>query len=347
MKTYSNLYDRIISPENLFEAWYAFRSDKRNKRDVLEFEWRLEERVFALHRELVAGTYRHGRYEGFFIRDPKQRHIHKAAVRDRVLHHAIFSVINPIFEETFIHESFSCRVGYGTHYGVEVMGRKIRQVAQNGTRPCFVLKCDVQKFFDSVDHRILLKILARRITDPKVMRLLEGVVHSFSNSSSPLFGAKGIPIGNLTSQLFANVYMNEFDQFVKHKLRVKNYGRYTDDFLVVSSDREYLRSLLPAMEGFLSENLSLKLHPKKIEIRKLSQGIDYLGYTTFLQYRQVRTRTKQRMFTKMRERLRDYRSGAAGKESVDASVNSYLGVLSHANAFKLKQRLLNSLWLWS
>lgn len=344
MKTYTDLFDRMVSSESLFSAWDEFKSGKRNRRDVREFEWRLEENIFLLREALVSGTYRHGSYDAFFITDPKQRHIHKATVRDRILHHALFKALSPVFEETFIQNSFSCRVGYGTHRGVAVMAQAIRRVARNGTVPCFVLKCDVRKFFDSMDHEILLGILARRIKDPEVMRLLRDIVGSFGSGQGSLFRRQGVPIGNLTSQLFANVYMNELDQFVKGELRVRDYGRYTDDFLIVAGDRAYLEGLLPPIEGFLREKLRLELHPRKVEIRKVSQGIDFLGYTTFLKYSQVRTRTKQRMFAKVRRRVGDFRLGKISQEKLDATVRSYLGVLSHANAFKVRQELLNRLW---
>ncbi len=180
MKIYKNLFDHIISPENLFEAWDAFKSDKRNKWDVMAFERHLEEHIFKLYRELKNRTYKHGPYTGFYIQDPKQRHIHKATVRDRVLHHAIFIVINPIFEETFISTSFSCRIGYGTHKGVDVFGRILRRVSENSTKPCFALKCDVQKFFGSVDHSTLIKIFKKRIKDHDTLWLLETVIGSYA-----------------------------------------------------------------------------------------------------------------------------------------------------------------------
>ena len=182
MKIYKNLFEEIISPENLFSAWDVFKLGKQSKPDVLAFERHLEEHIFKLHRELKNRTYKHGPYRGFYVCDPKQRHIHKAAVRDRVLHHAIFSVINPVFEETFIPSSFSCRAGFGTHKGVNVLERMARAVAKNGTSSCFVLKCDIKKFFDSVDHETLLKILGRRINDENAMRLLKSIIESYATA---------------------------------------------------------------------------------------------------------------------------------------------------------------------
>lgn len=181
MRTYNNLFSRIISPENLFLAWEAFKIDKRKKPDVLQFEWNLEKNIFNLQRELKNKTYYHGPYTSFYIHDPKQRHIHKAAVRDRVLHHAIFSVVNPIFEPTFIPTSFSCRIGYGNHNGVRALEKAVRKVSKNDTNSCFILKCDVQKFFDSVDHATLLSIIKKRIRDNDALWLLESIIESYKS----------------------------------------------------------------------------------------------------------------------------------------------------------------------
>jgi retron-type reverse transcriptase len=337
MKVYRDIYQLIISPENLFAAWRVFKSDKRNKPDVIQFERHLEQNIFRLHRELRDKTYRHGGYYGFWIRDPKLRRIHKATVTDRVLHHAIFTVLNPIFEPTFIPTSFSCRIGKGTHKGVEKVAQMLRAESKNSTRPCFALKCDVRKFFDSVNHEVLTGILERKIKDPDAMWLLKGIVDSFSDT-------KGIPIGNLTSQLFANLYMNEFDQFIKQELKVLRYARYTDDFIIVSRDEAYLASLLPLIRGFLGEKLALELHPNKITIRKYRQGIDFLGYVVLPGHTAVRTKTRKRMFRKMKNRVKQYKKGTIKEETLFGSLRSYMGVLSHADARQLEERLKNDFW---
>ena len=176
MKVYRNLFGEIISLENLFQAWEEFRKGKQSKPDVQRFERHLEENILALHRELAAKIYKHGPYRSFYIQDPKQRLIHKATVRDRVLHHAIFTKLNPIFEPTFISYSFSCRVGKGTHKGVAAATEMLRQVSRNGTKTCFALKGDISKFFQSINHARLLEILARRIKDLDVLRLLNEIV---------------------------------------------------------------------------------------------------------------------------------------------------------------------------
>jgi retron-type reverse transcriptase len=176
-----DLFTLITSSETLFSAWEVFKSDKRNKPDILQFEKTLEQNIFDLHRELKTGAYQHGSYEGFWINDPKRRRIHKALVRDRVLHHALFRVLNPIFEPTFIPASFSCRVGKGTHKGVEYLAKSLRSVSRNNTRPCFVLKCDVRKFFDSVDQKVLYGILNRKIKDTDTLHLLTTIISSYSS----------------------------------------------------------------------------------------------------------------------------------------------------------------------
>ncbi len=338
MKQYSNLFERIISPENLFAAWDEFKPGKIHKKDVQVFEWSLEENIFKLHRELKAKTYRHGRYADFYVTDPKQRHIHKATVRDRIVHHAVFNVLNSIFEETFISASFSCRIGYGTHKEVEKLQGMVRAVGRNGTRPCYVLKCDVRKFFDTMDQDVLMSIIRRRVLDEDALWLIKMIIKSYGDG-------RGVPIGNLTSQLFANVYLNELDQFMKHSLHVKNYLRYTDDIAVVSDDREYLESLLPEISQYLEKELSLRLHDNKSILRPACQGADFLGYVVFPKYRIVRTKTRKRIVRKLERRLEEYHSKSITRQRFEQSLQFYLGVLPHANAHRLREELLNRFWI--
>ena len=182
MKKYKHLYKQIISLENLFLSWQRFRKGKSGKKDVMIFEYDLEQNIFQLHHHLKNKTYTHQPYTHFYVCDPKVRHISKASVVDRVVHHALFNILNPLFEPTFISNSFSCRVGKGNHKGVRVLEAMVRKVSKNYTKPCFALKCDVQKFFDSVDHQILLGVIKRRIKDPETLWLLERVINSYSTS---------------------------------------------------------------------------------------------------------------------------------------------------------------------
>lgn len=346
MKFVKNLFPQIASLENLFTAWEEFKVDKRHKEDVQAFEFSVEQNLFRLHRDLISGRYKHQAYTGFYIRDPKVRHIHKAAARDRVMHHAIFRVLNPIFDKTFINNSFSCRVGKGVHKGVLAVERMIRAESRNFTRPCFALKCDVQKFFDSVDHQVLLSILEKRIADAEVRTLLHQVIESYASGQTNLFDRQGLPIGNLTSQLFANVYMNEFDQFIKNTLRIRHYARYTDDFVIVSTDKKYLEDLLVPIREYLGTSLKLKLHPKKISIRACHQGIDFLGYVALPHHKLIRAKTKRRIFRKLKSRISQYRSGLISENALSQTLQSYLGILSHANTHQLTQDLKNQYWFW-
>lgn len=306
----------------------------------MKFEWQLEENIFALHHLLRARHYHHGPYEAFYIQDPKQRLIHKATVQDRVLHHAIFKVLNPIFEPTFIAHSYSCRIDKGTHKGVISLSNMLRKVSKNNTGACFALKCDVRKFFASVDQNILINILERKIADKTMLSLLRKIVYSFDKAEP----RKGLPIGNLTSQLFANVYMNEFDQFIKHELRVKHYVRYTDDFVIVSDNTDYLYSLLPRIRKFLSDKLALNLHPNKVSVRKYSQGIDFLGYVILPHHIKLRTKTKRRMLRVLDQKIEEYNSDEISTKTFNQTLQSYYGVLSHADSYKFTQDLKNKIW---
>lgn len=346
MKVYNKLFAKIVSPENLFEAWDEFRRGKRGKFDVQAFEFHLEQNIFQLNRDLTSGNYRHGAYKGFFINDPKRRHIYKATVRDRVLHHAIFRVLNPIFERSYYHNSFSCRVGKGNHKGVDKAAHLAVTGSRNCTVTCYALKCDIRKFFDSISHDVLLGIINKKIVDDDLRRLLRIIVNSYDSDRSTLLNRRGVPIGNLTSQMFANVYMNEFDQFVKHVLRAKHYIRYTDDFIIFSDNRAYLENLLTPIKISLKERLDIELHPDKISIRKFRQGIDFLGYVTLPHYRLVRRQTMNRINRKLRARVAQRLRGDLTEESLEYSLQSFLGVLSHADAYRLSRDLKNNCWFW-
>jgi len=285
------------------------------------FERNLEDNLFALRDDLLAGRYRHGAYHRFVVFDPKQRTIHKANVRDRVVHQALVNVIEPSFERQFIHDSYSCRIGKGTHAAVRRLRLFLRQASRNGRKTVYAVKCDVRKFFDSVEHGILIGLLRRRIHDRRLMDLLREIIGSFSTRPG-----KGIPLGNLTSQLFANVYLHELDWFVKHGLRVHHCLRYCDDFVMLASSKERAFQLAEQADAFLGEHLKLRLHPNKIIVRTWKQGIDFLGYVLLPQATILRTKTKKRML-----RL--------GKQE---NLTSYLGACAHADAFELTRAILMS-----
>lgn len=308
------MFEKIISLENLFDAWTEFKKEKSNKNDVAEFEVNLEDHVFKLHEDLKNGAYNHGGYFSFFVHDPKRRHIHKASVRDRLLHHAVHRVIEPIWNKLFIFDSWSSRKNKGTHAAVKRLHKLGLKLSRNDTSVLWVLKLDVRKFFDSVDHTILLNILRKRTDDDQLMGLMQNIIDSYS---------PGLPLGNLTSQLFANVYLNELDQFVKHELKIVGYVRYADDFILLHSDKEFLADRLDKITCFLRDSLHLQVHPGKIVLKRYSSGIDYLGYVCFPHHRILRTKTKRRMFKKINSK----------------NLTSYSGILQHCRSYRLKARL--------
>jgi retron-type reverse transcriptase len=282
----------------------------------LEFEFNLEDNIFQLYQELKTITYKHSEYTSFFVQDPKLRHIHKAEVRDRIVHHLISKYLEQIYDKTFIHDSYSCRKNKGTHKAVDRLKTFSLKRGKNNKFNFYCLKCDIKRFFDSINHNVLIEVLKRKIKDSDVLNLIKEIIFSFQTE-------QGIPLGNLTSQYFANIYLDELDQFVKHTLRIKHYIRYTDDFLILNNNQNFLLDLIKPINQFLNDQLKLNLHPDKIIMRKHNQGIDFLGYVTLPHYRVLRTKTKKRMFKKIN----------------DKNIQSYLGVLEHCDGYELKLRI--------
>ena len=233
---------------------------KKQKNDVIFFQSKLAENLICLHHSLVNYTYKHGVYSAFTISDPKLRNIHRAIVRDRVLHHLIYKEFYPYFDNKFIYDSYSCRENKGALKAVNRFRYFAGKVSKNNTKTCHILKCDIKKFFANIDHKVLLDILSSYIPDKQIIRLLREIIESFCSTCPSI----GLPLGNLTSQLFVNIYMNEFDQFIKHKLKIKYYIRYADDFVILSDNKKELENLIFPISKFLFENLKLQYHPKKV-----------------------------------------------------------------------------------
>jgi len=324
----SHKFEDIISLENLLEAWKEFLVGKRSRKDVQVFEGSLMNNIFSLHYDLLYHRYLPGSYQSFKINDPKPRHIHKASVCDRLLHHAIYKKLYPFFDRTFISDSYSCRIDKGTHKAINKFKNYFYKVNRNDTRNCWVLKGDIRKFFASIDHFILLSILEEYISDKDIMELLKKVISSFSSGLEN----KGLPLGNLTSQLFANVYLNKFDQFVKHKLKIKYYLRYADDFVLMSEDKEFLKRQIPLLQSYLFNNLKLELHPSKLFLKTVSSGLDFLGWIHFSDHRVLRSTTRKRMFRRLKI-----------NNNKKSSLDSYLGMIDHGNAYKIKLEMTKNL----
>lgn len=225
---------------------------------------------------------------------------------------------------------YSCRNKKGTHRAVLRLNQFAKKAGQNNSRPCFFLKCDIKKFFDSIDQDILIKLLKKKIINNYTLWLLEKIIKSFE---------RGLPLGNITSQLFANIYLNELDQFVKHQLRVKYYIRYCDDFVITNCSQSIFNAHIQKINHFLEGKLKLLLHPNKIIIRKYHQGIDFLGYVIFPYHRVLRTKTKRRILRKLENKQGDFKDGIISKESFHQTIQSYFGVLSHCNGYKIKEQI--------
>jgi len=348
LKTYRHLYEQIVSFPNLHLAFKRAARGKRKKGDVAAFEYNLEKNLLALQQELIAETYRPGSYFNFLIHDPKPRLISAAPFRDRVVHHALCQVIEPIWERRFIHDTYACRVGKGTHAALD-------RVTEFSRRYPYVLKCDIERFFPNIDHAILYAEFSRLIADPAALRLCKKILDSgaevhTANRDQRLFPGDdlfalarplGLPIGNLTSQFWANVYLNPLDQFVKQDLKCKGYCRYVDDFLLFSARKEELHAWRAEMIGFLSA-LRLRLHEPQAAVFPVSTGIPFLGWRIYPHYRRLKRSNGvafRRRFVRLRKELADRKITF---DQVNASISSWVAHVSHGNTWRLRSSLLRA-----
>jgi retron-type reverse transcriptase len=263
---------------------------KRKRGDVNEFAKHLSDNLFDIVYELKNDTYVHGAYKEYIICDPKKRVIHKASVKDRVVHRLLYNALYEYFDKRYIYDSYSCRVGKGTHRAQARFRYFVNTVSKNYTKQCYILKFDIKKCFESIDTEILKSILACHIEDKKLLKLTQVIIGSF---------LQGLPLGNLTSQLFINIYLHELDQYCKQTLKCKYYLRYADDVIVVSDDKEYLVKLYQNITFFVIQELHLTTHKKVIS--SLYFGVDILGLVFFAKYKRVRRSTERRKAEKERK----------------------------------------------
>lgn len=352
MKTHRNLYPKICSFENLYLAFVKAKRRKRHKTGVGEFEYNLEKELLQIKKELETLNYKPSRPKKFVLREPKKRTIFVVSFKDRVVHHALCNIIEPLFEKTFIVDSYACRKNKGTHRAVWRFDEFKRKVTKNNTRKGYVLKADVRKYFDNIEHKILLEIIGRKIKDKKVMWLIEKIVRSYEGKGN--FKGKGVPIGNLTSQLFANIYLNELDHFVKENLGatpldsstsngVKYYIRYMDDLVILSSSIDFLLEAKQRINEFLKNCLALRLHPKKSRIFPLEQGVNFLGYQIFYYHKLLKRGAVKRIRERLKALAKKYNERVTGLDEIYSSVVAWLGYSKHANTYKLRRKLLQNL----
>ena len=344
MHRVKNLFEQVCSMRNLRQAAKEALRGKRSRLPGATFFAEMEKELPALHEELSCGGYRHGPYHYFRVHDPKDRLVAAAGFRDRVVHHAIVRVIEPIFEHRFIEDSFACRRGKGTHAAM----RRALHFAR-GHR--YALKCDVSKYFPSIDHEVLTGLVERVIGDGRVLDLLNRVLASHADAEVKEWPAggglfdyrarrKGMPIGNLTSQFLANVYLNPLDHFVKHDLRVKGYVRYMDDFILFGDNRATLKGFGEQIKSKLGE-LCLRMHPDKYSIVPTGLGLDFAGFVVFRDGRiRVRSSTVRRFDRRYRQMLWDVNHKLRVPADLTMRVRAWGAHVEHAQSCGLRADVL-------
>ena len=379
----TNNPNKKIDIEELFQAYYDCRSNKRNTANAIAFEMSYESKLFHLCEEINNGTYTPGRSIAFVVEKPVKREIFAADFRDRIIHHLLINKLNPLFEKQFIYDSYSCRVNKGTHFGIKRVTRFIRQCSQNYQVPCYILKLDIEGFFMHIDKNILFDRLQlfinEKYTQPDkelIIELCRRVIFNDPTKNCCIKGKKtdwdnlphtkslfqspvncGLPIGNLTSQIFANFYLNSFDHYIKNNLSTSLpsplgkreeglcYGRYVDDFVIVHNDKEYLKSLIPNIQNFLLSTLKLTLHPRKIYLQSYENGVKFLGAVIKPHRTYIANRTKGSFcdtITLWNKSLKG-NNNKLSREDLKlflASINSYLGIMKHYETYKIRKKIL-------
>lgn len=342
-KTRKHLWDKVVSLENLMEAARLAMRGKRSLAPAASFFARWEVECVDLSQELQAGIWRPGAYHYFKIHEPKERIVAAAPFRDRVVHHASVRVLEPIFDKRFIEDSFACRKGKGTHAGM-------RRALAHARKHPWVLKCDIQRYFPSIDHEVLLKAIGKVVADRRVMDLVRLILASHRDGireewpEDDLFSRierpHGLPIGNLTSQFFANIHLDGFDHFVKQTLRVPGYCRYVDDFLLFGPDRKTVRGWGEACREYL-RRMHLEVHPDKYHLHRTAEGVDFCGFVLRADGRvRLRASGVRRFKKRLRRMKRDWKAGEIATAAVNASIEAWIAHASHAQSWRLRAAML-------
>jgi len=346
MKTYKHLYEKIYSYENLFLAYRKARKGKTRKNYVMEFEANLRENLLKLHEELKDGTYYPKPLKTFILRDPKTRKISKAEFRDRIVHHAICNIIELIFEKVFIYDSCANRIGKGNLFGLKRFDLFKRKVSENGRIiknnfndnnyiKGYCLKADIKHYFQEVNHEVLIRAISRKIKDKQTIELIRKILEN-----GKVKDGVGMPLGNLTSQFFANIYLNELDYFVKHELKAKFYVRYVDDFVILHKSKIQLEIWKIRINRFLKDTLKIELHNQKSKVIHLSRGIDFVGFRNFYGYRLLRKRN----VSNIRSKIILFSKNELGYHKIMESFNGWNAYAKWANSYKLRRSILKKIY---
>ena len=347
MKRFGNLWSNVTDFENLILSARKAQKNKRFRENVLKFNDNLENNLIQLQQELQEKTYQPGKYKTFYVFEPKKRLISAAPYRDRVVHHALCNIIVPLCESSFISDSYSNRVGFGTHRAVKRFTKFLRSSR-------YILQCDIRKYFPSIDREILKSLIRRKIKCRDTLWLIdliidngndqEPILHYFpgENLLTPAMRPCGLPAGNLTSQFFANVYLNGFDHYLKEQLKAEKYLRYVDDFALFSDDQSFLRDAWVAIEEYLT-TLRLKIHPTKSQLFETRHGANFLGFRIMPDRIRVCANSLQRGRRKLKYRIAQYRQGEIDRPTLENSVKSWQAHLNHGDTWRLQQKLFASL----
>ncbi len=345
MKTYKNLYEKVSSLENLERAFRKARRGKSKKQYVIAFENNLKNELQQLHNELTSFTYQPQQLKRFIVRDPKTRTIHASNFRDRVVYHALVNILEPIFEQSFIYDSYASRKGKGTHNALLRFDIFKRKVSRNGKLLHehfdnnhiigYAFKADIKKYFDTVDHEILMNIIGKKIQDKNVFWLIKRILNNFDTNIK----GKGMPLGNLTSQFFANVYLTQLDYFVKYKLQVKYYIRYVDDFIILDVNKSKLVEYQERIRDHLAA-LKLELHPDKSKIIPLRNGVSFVGYRIFYHYKILRKSNRKSFEKAFEKKLSFYQKEMQSKQECIKFLEGWFGYAQWANTYNYRKRIM-------
>lgn len=343
------MYPQITNFENLYMAWRKARKGKRNKSTVATFQQNLDNELILLHDELQSQTWQSGGYRSFTVHEPKRRKISASLFRDRVVHHALCNIIEPIYERKFIFDSYANRNGKGTHKALDRCTHYMRRYK-------YVLQYDIQQFFPAIDHEILKSILAKTIACEPTLALCNKIIDSGIGVLSEeydmcyfpdddLFATerpRGLPIGNLTSQFWANVYMNELDQFVKHQLKCKGFVRYVDDFLLFADDKPTLHRWRNEIISFL-QSLRLTIHKERAQPKPVTHGIPFLGFTVYPTHRRLKRSNGVHYRRRLKSLYRRFKTGEITREKARASVMAWLGHVQHGDTYNLRHKMFREI----
>ncbi len=341
MKRHGNLYYKIFFFKNLCEAYRKAALGRRYTNEVLRFRDNLEANLMSIQDDLVSKTYQPGNYWKFTLYEPKQRIIYVSPFRDRIVHHAIMNVIEPIWNGLFLHDSYACRRMKGTHMAM-YRGVDFFRRAKQQCEKVYCLKADISKFFPSINHHVLMRIIEHKIKCRDTLSLIRKIVFNNGDESDP--GSKNMPIGSLLSQWAANLYLNELDYYIKHEMGVKFYVRYMDDFVLLDADKARLHAYKADISSYLNERLQLQLNPKS-DIYPADRGIDFVGYRIWPSYRLIRKTALVRATKRFKRLSQEYEEGLVNLPHVHSSVMSWLGHCGHAHVLNGKIKCLESLVL--